>query len=176
MELSYWKSTKIFVFCQKSCGSKFWIFFKKFQNFENFLEFDFLVFWYIFLYFVTYGRKYWADIMFWISWFCSLLLVKWPIFGQLFGLISQKATTGWFSFWLFSTYLCMYFMKLKWFFMVHDLFETEASQPLWCVRARSGGVRRALKKVRAETEDLRWTHLRELWSVLGTHLLTSANP
>ena len=69
--------------------------------------------------------------MFWISWFCSLLLVKWPIFGQLFGLISQKATTGWFSFWLFSTYLCMYFMKLKWFFMDHDLFETEASQPLW---------------------------------------------
>ena len=130
MELSYWKSTKIFVFCQKSCGSKFWIFFKKFQNFEIFLEFDFLVFWYIFVYFVTYGRKYWADIMFWISWFCSLLLVKWPIFGQLFGLISQKATTGWFSFWLFSTYLCMYFMKLKWFFMVHDLFETEASQPL----------------------------------------------
>ena len=130
LELSYWKSTKIFVFCKKSCGSKFWIFFKKFQNFEIFLEFDFLVFWYIFMYFVTYGRKYWADIMFWISWFCSLLLVKWPIFGQLFGLISQKATTGWFSFWLFSTYLCMYFMKLKWFFMVHDLFETEASQPL----------------------------------------------
>ena len=115
-------------------------FFKKFQNFENFLEFDFLVFWYIFLYFVTYGRKYWADIMFWISWFCSLLLVKWPIFGQLFGLISQKATTGWFSFWLFSTYLCMYFMKLKWFFMVHDLFETEASQPL-CILSLSAKIR-----------------------------------
>ena len=106
-------------------------FFSKNFKTEIFLEFDFLFFWYIFMYFVTYGRKYWADIMFWISWFCSLLLVKWPIFGQLFGLISQKATTGWFSFWLFSAYLCMYFMKLKWFFMVHDLFETEASQPLW---------------------------------------------
>ena len=131
MEFVISNPKKIIGQSEKIWTPKFWIFFKKFQNFEIFLEFDFLVFWYIFMYFVTYGRKYWADIMFWISWFCSLLLVKWPIFGQLFGLISQKATTGWFSFWLFTTYLWMYFMKLKWFFMDHDLFETEASKPLW---------------------------------------------
>ena len=124
------KVNKNFCILSKKLWLKILNFFQKISKFWEFFGIWFFSFLVHFLYFVTYGRKYWADIMFWISWFCSLLLVKWPIFGQLFGLISQKATTGWFSFWLFSTYLCMYFMKLKWFFMDHDLFETEASQPL----------------------------------------------
>ena len=130
------KVNKNFCILSKKLWLKILNFFQKISKFWEFFGIWFFIFLVHFLYFVTYGRKYWADIMFWISWFCSLLLVKWPIFGQLFGLISQKATTGWFSFWLFSTYLCMYFMKLKWFFMVHDLFETEASQPL-CVSIKA---------------------------------------
>ena len=126
LELLYRGKIMMFIFCKKVCSSKFWNFLKKYSKFWAFFKkkiictfFRFLKYWYACKKILSLQHSF-------HSCFCSLLLVKRPIFAHFAKAISLKANLGLFLFSLYFTYLCMHFINYDELSAVTKVFETEA--------------------------------------------------